>query len=180
MPDTGAPWNIPYAAPADLVSAWPALSEDIAEAIADGLDAAGNAGIGSNVVQATSTSRFTTASTTFVAVTGMNVTITPTSASSKVLVVCSGLYGNASNSPVTRSRIVRGASQIAITEHYNGGANGTGFTYSILDSPATTSATTYGLELLTTNASFLAYFNAYASASGSPGFASITAIEVAA
>jgi hypothetical protein len=40
MPDTGAPWNIPYAAPADLVRDWPALSEDVAEAIADGLSAA--------------------------------------------------------------------------------------------------------------------------------------------
>jgi hypothetical protein len=40
MPDTGAPWNIPYAAPTDLVRDWPALSEDIAEAVADGLDIA--------------------------------------------------------------------------------------------------------------------------------------------
>jgi hypothetical protein len=40
MPDTGAPWNIPYAAPADLVRDWPALSEDVAEAVADGLEAA--------------------------------------------------------------------------------------------------------------------------------------------
>jgi hypothetical protein len=38
MPDTGLPWEIPYAAPSDLVRDWPALSEDIAEAVADGLD----------------------------------------------------------------------------------------------------------------------------------------------
>jgi hypothetical protein len=36
--DTGAPWNIPYAEPTDLVRDWPALSEDVAEAVADGLD----------------------------------------------------------------------------------------------------------------------------------------------
>jgi hypothetical protein len=40
MPDTGAPWNIPYAAPSDLVRDWPALSEDVAEAVADGLQIA--------------------------------------------------------------------------------------------------------------------------------------------
>jgi hypothetical protein len=28
MPDTGAPWNIPFAAPADLVRDWPDLSEE--------------------------------------------------------------------------------------------------------------------------------------------------------
>jgi hypothetical protein len=37
MPDTGAPWAIPYAAGSDLVSAWPALSEDIADEVAAGL-----------------------------------------------------------------------------------------------------------------------------------------------
>jgi hypothetical protein len=41
MADTGAPWNIPYAEPAELVRDWPALSEDVAEAVAAGLSAAG-------------------------------------------------------------------------------------------------------------------------------------------
>ena len=41
MPDTGAPYFIPFADPTDLVRDWPALSEDVAEAVADGLDAAG-------------------------------------------------------------------------------------------------------------------------------------------
>jgi hypothetical protein len=41
MPDTGAPWNIPYVDPTDLVRDYPQASEDLAEAIADGLDAAG-------------------------------------------------------------------------------------------------------------------------------------------
>jgi hypothetical protein len=41
MPDTGLPWEIPYAAPADLVRDWPALSEDVADAVAAGLSAAG-------------------------------------------------------------------------------------------------------------------------------------------
>ena len=41
MPDTGAPWNIPYVAGTDLVADWPTDSQTLAEAIADGLDAAG-------------------------------------------------------------------------------------------------------------------------------------------
>jgi L-serine deaminase len=41
MPDTGAPWNIPYVDPTDLVRDYPQASEDLADAIADGLSAAG-------------------------------------------------------------------------------------------------------------------------------------------
>lgn len=41
MPDTGAPWNIPYVEAADLVSDWPADSLALANAIDAGLDAAG-------------------------------------------------------------------------------------------------------------------------------------------
>ena len=41
MADTGAPHFIPFADPTDLVRDWPALSEDVAEAVADGLSAAG-------------------------------------------------------------------------------------------------------------------------------------------
>jgi len=41
MPDTGAPWNIPYVESTDLVSDWPADSLALANAIDSGLDAAG-------------------------------------------------------------------------------------------------------------------------------------------
>ena len=41
MADTGAPHFIPFADPTDLVRDWPALSEDVADAVAAGLDAAG-------------------------------------------------------------------------------------------------------------------------------------------
>jgi hypothetical protein len=87
MPDTGLPWEIPYAAPADLVRDWPALSEDVADAVAAGLSAAGPAGIGSNVVQTVKTDTFTTSSTSFTDVTGLTATITPSSATSKILVI---------------------------------------------------------------------------------------------
>ena len=86
MPDTGSPWNIPYVEPSDLVRDYPSDSEDLANAIADGLDEAGNAGIGSNVVTATNSSVFTTSSATYTPVTSMSVSITLSSATSKVLV----------------------------------------------------------------------------------------------
>ena len=41
MADTGPPHFIPFAEPANLVRDWPALSEDVADAVAAGLDAAG-------------------------------------------------------------------------------------------------------------------------------------------
>ena len=41
MPDTGPPWNIPYVDDADLVRDYPQASEDLADAIAAGLSAAG-------------------------------------------------------------------------------------------------------------------------------------------
>ncbi len=86
MPDTGAPWNIPYVDPTDLVRDYPQASEDLADAIADGLDAAAAAG-GLNLVQAVKTDVFTTTSTSYTSVTGLAVTITPSSDTSKVLLL---------------------------------------------------------------------------------------------
>jgi hypothetical protein len=108
-----------------------------------------------NVVSATKTSKFTTTSTSYVAVTGLSATITPTSTSSKVLVnfdLNAGIIGNAGG-----VRIYRNGAAIAIgdanaSDHrltsnvYNGGddSNSTpSWSMSVLDSPATTSAVTY-------------------------------------
>jgi hypothetical protein len=85
MPDTGAPWNIPYVDPTDLVRDYPQASEDLADAIADGLDAASNAGIGSNLVQTVKTDTFSTTSTSYTNVTGLSAAITPTSTTSRIL-----------------------------------------------------------------------------------------------
>ena len=87
MADTGAPYFIPFADPTDLVRDWPALSEDVADAVAAGLTAAGNAGIGSNVVQTVLTGTFSSTSTSFVDITGFTATITPSSNTAKVLVI---------------------------------------------------------------------------------------------
>jgi hypothetical protein len=85
MPDTGAPWNIPYAANSDLVSAWPALSEDIADEVAAGLDSV-LAGTIRQVVRATDATLRTTSSSTFVDA-SISVTITPQYDDSQILVI---------------------------------------------------------------------------------------------
>ncbi len=87
MPDTGAPWNIPYVDPTDLVRDYPQASEDLADAIALGLSAAGNPGIGSNVVQTVKTDTFSSTSSTYEIVTGLTLNITPTTNTSRILVV---------------------------------------------------------------------------------------------
>lgn len=86
MPDTGAPWNIPYVAASDLVADWPTDNQTMAEAIADALDVAG-AGIGSNVVQATFTGTQAISTTATTDITDLSATITPSSATAKVLVI---------------------------------------------------------------------------------------------
>jgi hypothetical protein len=149
MPDTGAPWNIPYAAPADLVRDWPDLSEDVAEAVADGLDAAGNAGIGSNVVSVVDDTTRTTSIITFSQLSGTAAVITPSATSSKVLVLFSVASAGAVNANETlRIRLTRGGTQIGAVQELI--VNASNFRspmgYIFLDSPSTTSATTYEAE----------------------------------
>jgi hypothetical protein len=86
MADTGAPWNIPYAEPADLVRDWPALSEDVADAVAAGLDVAAAASKVRQIVSAEKTDTQTTTSSSFTDVTGLSVSITPIANTSVILV----------------------------------------------------------------------------------------------
>jgi hypothetical protein len=161
MPDTGAPWNIPFAAPADLVRDWPDLSEDVALAVASGLSAAGNPGIGSNVVQTVKTDVFSTSSATYTAITGMTVTITPSSNTSKVLLICQVTLGHSVNGGFLRlaggnvSYVGDAAgTRVQATSGQGIGNNSSFLTTTLsgshtivyLDSPATTSPTTYTLE----------------------------------
>ena len=156
MPDTGAPWNIPYVAGTDLVSDWPTDSQTLAEAIADGLDAAGGL---KQVVQSTLTSTFT-ASVAQGGISGaaLAVTITPTSATSKVLIIGSLNIAAQAQDLFFGATLYRGGSalfqgdaagsrqQVTAT---GWGMDATASNVSIiyLDSPATTSATTYDVRL---------------------------------
>lgn len=110
------------------------------------------------VASTVKTDTFTTTSTSYVDVTGVSQAITPSSASSKVLVIVTGVTGQTNNAQLNRFNLVRDSTNIGQS---TGGvtANETslfypkvadvGFPFAILflDSPATTSATTYKLQM---------------------------------
>jgi hypothetical protein len=150
------------------------------------------------VVQTVKTNTFTTASLSPTDVTGMSVSITPTSATSKVLIMFYvGLVGNTTSGQGTELWLLRDSTQLntgdadgartrVTAAQINGGTNYDSSPVAIvfLDSPATTSATTYKIQLATQDAG-TAVFNrrgddASSSASYQRSGASIIVMEIAA
>jgi len=116
------------------------------------------------VVSASKTTTFSTTSTTFVDLTDLSVSITPRSASNKILIRYSVNCSNSSNNDASFFVLVRGSTQIFLG---NGSSQteactSTGNTYGLvstpqgvfvhnmnteyLDSPSTTSSTTYKVQ----------------------------------
>lgn len=113
------------------------------------------------VVSTTKTGTFSTTSTSYVDITGMSVTITPTSASSKILVLVNMVGGSGTvASSLCTFRMVRdttaigvGAAAAGYTQASVGGMrvpldyNGSwAVNCSVLDEPATTASTTYKVQ----------------------------------
>jgi hypothetical protein len=108
------------------------------------------------VVQTVKTDTFTSSSTTMVDITGLSVSITPSSASSRVLVLASVAISGQSGTTSAMTQLVRGSTTIAIGDAGGtrtrltiiGPASGDSQSYmvSFLDSPATTSSTTYKFQ----------------------------------
>jgi hypothetical protein len=149
------------------------------------------------VVSATKTDGFTTTSTSYVDITGMSVTITPKSANSKILIIANGMLAGPA-SVTSFAQLVRGSTAIgtfgntSVGTYYaaywnqispdtdRGYAN---VTFNYLDSPATTSATTYKLQLYSSNGTSVAWGTRYASGSNLPaqgGTSTITIMEISA
>ena len=118
------------------------------------------------VIQTSKTNTFTTTSTTATAITGLDVTITPSSVSSKILVMCFMTVCSDSSTGYPVWYLQRGATQILIGDA--GQANQRRVTsgsaplnnnylsnasISYLDSPASTSALTYGMYASTADSS---------------------------
>jgi hypothetical protein len=163
MADTGSPWNLPYPLPTDLVKDGADDIKALAEATATGLSGIPVlAGIGTNVVQTVKTDEFSTTSGTFGNITGFSVAITPTSATSKVLLIASLVLGSTGTSGSASHVRFSGGN----TSGYIGDASGSQVraTYGLawetstqylalsatlvfLDSPATTSSTTYNVQM---------------------------------
>ena len=142
------------------------------------------------VVSTIKTDAFSTTSTSFVDVTGLSLSITPTSSSSKILILVSTWLGVASSSR-TGVRLVRDSTAIGFgsgagtynVSGYNadwasGAGDNLGCTsISFLDSPATTSATTYKIQQFTTTGT--AYTNRRGNDNTFVTASTITALEIA-
>jgi hypothetical protein len=110
------------------------------------------------VISTAKTDTFTASlSGTYADITGMSVNITPTSASNKILVTVNlGTVAASNNSAI---QILRDSTPIAIgdaatsrtratmADGNSSGANGGPMSFAFLDSPATTSATTYKVQI---------------------------------
>jgi hypothetical protein len=109
------------------------------------------------VVSTTKTDTFSTASTSMVDVTGLSVSITPSATSSKILMVFNAYGGNDNNNSIQSINFVRGSTAIgqstggatnATISMVNGDTNQSKFfSMHFIDSPATTSATTYKIQM---------------------------------
>jgi len=113
------------------------------------------------VVSVTKTDTFTTTSGSMVDITGLSATITPSSSSSKVLITGSVCWGNSDAAApyLAAMQLVRNSTAICIADadgsrgRFTIGAQGIANTdntvfapLNFLDSPATTSATTYKIQ----------------------------------
>ena len=129
------------------------------------------------VVGNSSTSNFTTSSTSYVA-SGVSVSITPSSASNKVLVMCNtgsmDQTGTIGNIGIALYKNGSSLKEIALCNYYSTGTELGNRSFVYLDSPSTTSATTYDIYFKTTNAAQTAYLN-----EGGSGTVSIVVMEIA-
>jgi hypothetical protein len=110
------------------------------------------------IVQTTKTDTFTASlSGTYADITGMSVNITPTNSSNRILVMVNlGTVAASNNGAI---QLVRNSTPIAIgdaatsrtqatmADINSSGANGGPMSFAFLDSPATTSATTYKVQI---------------------------------
>lgn len=114
------------------------------------------------VVSTAKTDVFSTSSTSFTDVTGLSASITPSSSSNKILVLCSGMGGmDSANSAALRlvrdstgiflGNSASGYTQCSWANFYSGSADGNNaesFSITYLDSPSTTSSITYKIQAI--------------------------------
>jgi hypothetical protein len=149
------------------------------------------------VVQTTKTDTFSTNSTSYVDITGFSASITPSSTSSKVLVLVNcGIIG-CSNDWAIQLQILRGST--AIFSNTSGGSSDTndawhasgalspannrivaGAHMSYLDSPSSTSSLTYKIRMLSGDSGTTGYLNRWALNSDLGSVSSITLLEIGA
>jgi hypothetical protein len=112
------------------------------------------------VVQTVKTDTFTMSSSTFADITGLSVSITPSSSSNKILVLANVNHVGTTTTSASGIRLMRDSTAIGIGDaagsrprtsggesYGNYGVTLTGDAVMFLDSPATTSATTYKIQI---------------------------------
>ena len=127
-----------------------------------GLPAGAAAGGIIQCVESVKTDTDSTSSTSYIDISGLSATITPQSSSSKILVsVIIGVFGNSTQLRGSVYRILRGSTAIGLGDNAVGGQctfagcepdasyMGGGRHFMMVDSPATTSATTYKVQWAT-------------------------------
>jgi hypothetical protein len=121
---------------------------------------AASSGAVAQVKSTSKTDTFTMTSNTYADITGLSVSITPTSASNKILIIASVNFNGDAGVTAAAARLMRGSTAIGIgdtassrTPATSGGVQGADDDYpgssslTFLDSPATTSATTYKVQV---------------------------------
>ena len=171
------------------------LASTVANNVANGpvfLDANKRLPVGVlQVIQTVKTDTFTTTTVDWIDLTGMTVTITPSAATSKILIYFNLNVGGSSN--VTHIRLYRDAVQIAMGDAAGsrprvttGGARQLGdgngnvqVSQMFLDSPTTTSAVVYKLQIWTEGTSYINRTGADSDNTIGPrSISTITAVEI--
>lgn len=149
------------------------------------------------VVSTTKTDTFTSTSTSFTNITGLSASITPTSSTNKILVMARVCGAGTNGSNRAQFRVLRGATpigvgdaasprwQVSMGELYLPESNAFSSTlFFHLDSPATTSETTYQVQVVCGNATGTVYVNRNqtdgANSYEPRGSSSITVMEIVA
>ena len=130
------------------------------------------------VVSVTKVDAYTQTNTSYTDITGMAATITPTSATSKILVLFSGSFYNANAGQTSIETLYRNSTNLFTYGFAQQPSNITGIvmpaSLSYVDSPATTSATTYGIYYKQSTSASAVYLTI------SGDIATLTLMEIAA
>lgn len=142
------------------------------------------------VVSTTKTDEFSTSSTSVTDITGLSVSITPSSTSSKILILVDGNVSDNNTTYAGAMKLFRDSTEIC--KGTNGSANNIGFdnvrrnsgsdeskkfSINFLDSPSTTSSTTYKISIKL-NQSNTFYINRTGSSNENSLVSTITAMEI--
>ena len=146
------------------------------------------------VIQTVKTDTFSTTSTSYVDVTGLSVSITPSSSSNKILVIANTTFATAFNSSNGGMIILRDSTSIYQGNAGSGQRQASLMSYSAdnntinssnimyLDSPATTSAITYKIQIVANGGTGIYINRAANDLANTTGYrtaSSITVMEVA-